>query len=277
MTRATIQVPRPCAEDWARMTPTAQGRHCSACQLTVTDFTQRTDAEILALLRQAAGGRVCGRFRAEQLDRELVHAPAAAPRWRAWLLTAAALWGVPAAAQNLRPTHPGGPVPLGGNAPATQQSAPAGVMDRPAAGSDTVAGSKLGEPTVVHAPSLRHITGRVTDAKTKEALPGVTVLVKGTSTGCSTDADGRFVLDAQLPAEAVLVFSSLGYNQQEMRLAGLPQAQNLAEVVMAAEEWSPGEVVTVMTGGIRLYYSWYTPRGLWYRLRSLPRRLTGRW
>lgn len=262
MTRATIRVPRPCAEDWARMTPTAQGRHCSACQHTVTDFTQRTDAEILALLRQAAGGRVCGRFRAEQLDRELVHAPAAAPRWRAWLLTAAALWGVPAAAQSLRGTHSGGPMPVGGNAPVTQQSVPTGVLDRPAAVPDTAKGLKQGEPALDGA--VRRVTGRVVDQATGENIPGVTVLWQGSTIGTSTGLDGRFVLEGPVPTGAVLQLSSVGWVPKEVRIPDLNQPLAL-------------QMDTQVLGGLIYMPAWYTPRGLWYRLRSVPRRLTGRW
>jgi TonB-linked SusC/RagA family outer membrane protein len=60
----------------------------------------------------------------------------------------------------------------------------------------------------------RSISGRVTDRKTNEGLPGVTVLVKGTSNGASTNADGSFTLS--VPATGgTLVFSSVGYISQE--------------------------------------------------------------
>ena len=81
------------------------------------------------------------------------------------------------------------------------------------------------------------VTGRVTDEK-GEGLPGVTVLVKGTTTGTSTDVDGNFSLDA--PANATLVISSVGFTTQEIavdnqttinvRLA--TNTQNLSEAVV---------------------------------------------
>ncbi|MBC6606599.1 SusC/RagA family TonB-linked outer membrane protein [Hymenobacter sp. BT188] len=56
----------------------------------------------------------------------------------------------------------------------------------------------------------RSISGRVTDASSGQGLPGVTVLVKGTTVGVSTDTDGSFSLSA--PASAsTLTFSSIGY------------------------------------------------------------------
>ena len=59
----------------------------------------------------------------------------------------------------------------------------------------------------------RPITGRVTDDK-GEGLPGVTVLVKGTAQGTSTDMDGKFALS--VPEGATLTFSFVGYKTQEV-------------------------------------------------------------
>ncbi|HEX8328247.1 MAG TPA: TonB-dependent receptor [Hymenobacter sp.] len=59
----------------------------------------------------------------------------------------------------------------------------------------------------------RNVTGTVKGAD-GGALPGVTVLVKGTNTGTSTDADGKFAI-AVPPAAGTLVFSYVGYATQE--------------------------------------------------------------
>jgi protein TonB len=58
---------QPCPEDWQQMTPTAQGRHCASCQRTVFDFTDKTSADLEAARAASPDGRLCGRFRAEQL------------------------------------------------------------------------------------------------------------------------------------------------------------------------------------------------------------------
>jgi TonB-linked SusC/RagA family outer membrane protein len=56
----------------------------------------------------------------------------------------------------------------------------------------------------------RSISGRVTDSATGQGLPGVTVLVKGTTVGASTNADGSYTLS--VPATATtLSFSFIGY------------------------------------------------------------------
>ncbi|QIX61298.1 energy transducer TonB [Hymenobacter sp. BT18] len=58
---------RVCHEDWQQMTPTEQGRHCAVCQRTVIDFTNATQAALDAARAASPDGRLCGRFRAEQL------------------------------------------------------------------------------------------------------------------------------------------------------------------------------------------------------------------
>ncbi|UYZ58306.1 carboxypeptidase-like regulatory domain-containing protein [Hymenobacter latericus] len=252
MPRAAIQVevPRPCAEAWEAMTPTAHGRHCAACQHTVTDFTHKTDAEVLALLRQAAGRRVCGRFRADQLQRPL-QVPRAAARWHTWLLAAGALLGLralgaPAAqaqtapAQHPRPSQLPAPVPV-------PQVIALGMVSPSAVGSTPV-------------------TGQVLDAATREPIPGATVLVKGTLVGVSTDAEGRFRLNVPTGAQ-VLQISSVGYVRREVTAT---DALGAAPIELEMSTKTLGELVYVRQ-------PWYAPRTWWHVLRSVPRRVANVW
>src|SRR5665811_276687 len=62
------------------------------------------------------------------------------------------------------------------------------------------------------------VTGRVTSA-TGDPLPGVSILIKGTKNGTSTDNNGNFSLNAVNP-NATLVISSSGYDRQEVNLNG---------------------------------------------------------
>lgn len=82
------------------------------------------------------------------------------------------------------------------------------------------------------------VTGRVTDAK-GDGLPGVTVLVKGTKTGVSTDANGNFSLD--VPDNAILVISSVGYANQEIAVAG----RNSINVSLSDSNQQLSDVVVV--------------------------------
>ncbi len=71
--------------------------------------------------------------------------------------------------------------------------------------------------TDTKATDNRLITGTV-KSETGETLPGVNVVVKTTQRGTSTDANGKFTLDA--PATAVLVFSGIGFTTQEVPVTG---------------------------------------------------------
>ncbi|MGX5818939.1 TonB-dependent receptor [Chitinophaga lutea] len=84
------------------------------------------------------------------------------------------------------------------------------------------------------------VTGRVTDAK-GGTLIGVSVKVKGGSTGTVTDVNGRFTLDA--PAGSVLVFSYMGYTQQEVTATG-----GDLQVVMEESASGLNEVVVIGYG-----------------------------
>jgi TonB-dependent starch-binding outer membrane protein SusC len=63
----------------------------------------------------------------------------------------------------------------------------------------------------------REVTGTILDATLKDPLPGVTVLIKGTTRGTTTDLDGKFRLNVQ-PSDQVLVVSFVGFNTQEITI-----------------------------------------------------------
>jgi len=62
------------------------------------------------------------------------------------------------------------------------------------------------------------VRGRVTEAQTGETLPGVNILIKGTTRGTATDLNGNFVLTAD--PQDTLVFSYLGFNRREVPIDG---------------------------------------------------------
>jgi hypothetical protein len=85
-----ITIPKPCHEDWEAMTPNQQGRHCTACAKTVTDFTVLSDEEVKQFFLHQKEERVCGRFKQEQLHRIIITLPTnilqiTMPRWKQFL------------------------------------------------------------------------------------------------------------------------------------------------------------------------------------------------
>lgn len=83
------------------------------------------------------------------------------------------------------------------------------------------------------------ISGKVIDANTGAAISGVSVIIKGSQTGTTSDAEGHFSLKA--PSNSVLIFSSVGYTSLEEKVSGrkeimvamhLAGAEGLEEVVV---------------------------------------------
>jgi len=85
------------------------------------------------------------------------------------------------------------------------------------------------------------ITGKVTDALDGSALPGVTVIEKGTSNGTASDFDGNYTIEVS-NENAILRFSFVGYSDQEIAVDGknvinvslVQSAESLDEVVVTA-------------------------------------------
>lgn len=86
------------------------------------------------------------------------------------------------------------------------------------------------------------VTGQVTDAETGEGLPGVSVVVKGTTNGTITDLDGNYTISVD--ATAVLSFSFIGYTTQEVPVGG----QKSLNVSLDVDVQSLEEVVIVDYG-----------------------------
>lgn len=82
-----------------------------------------------------------------------------------------------------------------------------------------------------------NVTGKVTDAATGEALIGVTVLVKGTTTGALTDINGSFSIPVSARTAVTLSISFIGYTTQEMQATpGTPVSVALALELTAIQE-----------------------------------------
>jgi TonB-linked SusC/RagA family outer membrane protein len=89
------------------------------------------------------------------------------------------------------------------------------------------------------------IAGFVKD-ETGQPLPGVNVIVKGTTVGTTTDAEGKYTLE--VPDEkSVLVFSFIGYNQQEVVVGNRSQI----DVTLTPDITTLSEVIVVGYGTMK--------------------------
>lgn len=85
----------------------------------------------------------------------------------------------------------------------------------------------------------RRVTGQVTAGSDGQAVPGVSVLIKGTTLGSVTDASGNYAINTRTDND-VLVISSVGYQRQEVTVGNqtsinvrlVEDVSNLSEVVV---------------------------------------------
>ncbi|MDJ1491752.1 SusC/RagA family TonB-linked outer membrane protein [Cytophagaceae bacterium DM2B3-1] len=89
----------------------------------------------------------------------------------------------------------------------------------------------------------RTISGSISDQESKSALPGVNVIVKGTTIGTTTNSEGKFQL--KVPQEnATLIISFIGYVVQEIPIGN----RTTIDIVLVPDVAALGEVVVTALG-----------------------------
>lgn len=196
----SISIPKPCHENWDAMTPKEQGRHCQVCERTVIDFTNKTDEQIVKTYQRNTN--LCGRFRSQQLDREMV------------------------LRQNDRNNF--------------ASIAASGLLAFLALGTHEAVAQV--QPQIVNTNPVKHesIKGKVATSILKEKvitgiivdedglpLPGVNVIVKGTTKGVQTDFDGHYTIKVKV--EDTLTFSYLGFKTKEVKVTNRSELNIMLE------------------------------------------------
>lgn len=95
---------------------------------------------------------------------------------------------------------------------------------------------------LVQAQTVR-ITGTVTSSEDGMPIPGVSVVVKGTTNGAATNIDGKYELNAGSDAQT-LVFSFVGFKTQEVAIGG----RAIIDVVLESESVQVEELVVTALG-----------------------------
>ncbi|WP_439581351.1 TonB-dependent receptor [Dyadobacter bucti] len=121
------------------------------------------------------------------------------------------------------------------------------IVIRPsAANAPPPAGAEVSLTPSFSKPADIAVKGQIIDAETKDALPGVNVLVKGTQTGTSSDANGNYTLNIP-DANATLVFSFVGYEPTEVKVGSRTEIN----VSMKTDLKSLEEVLVVGYGTVK--------------------------
>lgn len=208
-----IQVPESCKQNWHTMLPEAKGRYCLSCQKKVIDFTAMSDTQLARYL-QNVNTPVCGRFTADQLNRDIVMPRRPLP-WIKYFLKAtlpAFLFSLKASAQQPKTEVPTIQLPL------QRHAAPAKITT--AATIEGIIQDENGQP-----------------------LPNASVILKGTNRGAVSDSAGKFKI-SNVDAPGTLVISSIGFVTKEVQVQG---DANILQLTLAVnmEVVLLGEVVVV--------------------------------
>lgn len=207
----TINIPEPCHEDWNKMTPKEQGRHCDTCNKTVIDFTKKTNEQIIKTI--AANENLCGRFKNQQLNREVVLARKDRNNYLSW--AASGLFAFMAL----------------GHQEIHAQGKPKTVKI------DSIKVPQVKGKVATSILNKKVYSGIVTTVSDGLPLPGASVIIKGTSLGCETDFDGNYKIQTKIGD--ILVVNYLGMESKEVIVS------NIYTINIALEDSIMGEYVTV--------------------------------
>src|SRR5690348_8841194 len=73
--KISVTIENPCHEDVGKMPRREGGMYCARCEKVVRDFSILSDPEIIKLLTQKNPGEMCGKFRNDQVNRDLIALP----------------------------------------------------------------------------------------------------------------------------------------------------------------------------------------------------------
>jgi hypothetical protein len=193
-----LSIPKPCSRNWEGMAQNETGRFCDNCNKTVIDFTQYSDQQLADFFKRSKE-HMCGTFRNDQLEKALYPLQSSPNRSLPQLLISVALT-------------------IG-------------------AGSNVYANDKQADKTEIHAvlnekkeeeknnlitgaDTTHYVSWKIIDQVTKETLPGVTILIEGTTIATASDMNGSFKLfipDHLVNNTIKLTVSSVGYVSQTVK------------------------------------------------------------
>lgn len=214
-----LTVPEPCYENWEKMNPTEKGRFCNSCQKQVIDFTGMKDDKVAAFFRKTTTP-VCGRFRNDQLQRELMIPQKRVP-WVRYFLQAA----LPAVLVSSRGYTQGEPVKKPVAPLLQQQNSTLAEMEKH-----------------TQAPKSRILSGKVTDPEGR-GISYASIWRKDSQQGAATDSLGFFRMTLGETDSIISVeVSHLGYRR---RIVEMDLSKDDLFPVISLEKEDFDEIVTM--------------------------------
>ena len=207
-----ITIPKPCHEDFNKMTPTEKGKFCKSCSKEVVDFTNFTNSKLSNEILK--GNNVCGRFRKNQLNQEInIQQKYRFPKIAASVVVVSTLFS----------------------------TIPSYSQDK------TERIEKIDKKQTFNVTKDTIVKDIIFKGKVKDrsgGLPGVSIYLKGTKNTRESDFDGNFSIKIpnKKAKSIILVFSYLGYKQQEVDIL---KVKKPLIVLLEEDETLLGEVVVV--------------------------------
>ena len=100
--------------------------------------------------------------------------------------------------------------------------------------------------SVIQLSAQRQVMGQVKESEKGEPLPGVSVILRGTSTGTVTDIDGKFTLSVPENGESALIFSYIGFVAQTISVGN----QSVIDINLVSDAQLLDEQVVVGYGSV---------------------------
>ncbi len=235
-----INIQNPCHEAWEGFKPTSEGGFCDSCQKNVIDFSKMCESQIVAYFRDLSNENqnLCGRFRDDQLQKNY--------RIEEWFPTFSITDKI---------IHYEIPISQFGNNK-----------------------SKISLPLIHRMKVVRNmtiailtfaiieqgygqekqLTGKVIDASDGSPLSGVSIAIKGTKRGVTSDVNGRYQIAVN--EQDTLVFSSVGFEHKILIAKEIVPILNMKmDTKMLDEVVVIGYVTkrraTITSGGISVCHS----------------------
>lgn len=187
-----ITIPKPCHENWDKMTSTEKGKFCNSCSKEVIDFTKISVTDISKKVLNEKN--LCGRFKATQINKKI---------------------------ETTKKNHLS--KVAAGLALISTITASEAVFSQTQKDSTEVITLKMGK-MLIDKDSIQKeivINGKVKDKN--EFLPGASILLKGTHIGTQSDFDGKFSIKIpnKKAKSTILVISYLGFKTQEIDILSI--------------------------------------------------------
>jgi hypothetical protein len=214
-TNVSLSIPEPCTENWDNFTTTSNGRHCGSCSKTVIDFTKMSDRQILEFL-QSKPAHTCGRFRADQLKTYSNQLPVKVNP--GLMLLKAGFMSLLLAL--------------------VSKQATAQITTTEKAKTEVVESAYAAKEKATANPGQK-IKGIVKSNADQSPLVGISIYLKGSPVGTTSDETGKFEFPQELNAGDTLMFSFIGFETLEYAitkntLANIDISMNESYVLMGA-------------------------------------------